>query len=164
MALPPPTTARITGTAGNARPRGTRLRSPTISWGHWRGRIQWALVAHGGGISNNTTAYIEGGDCECGGETRTAENQTRMEGATECLGSLGRSVSTHKCEIPTAQNIRGSLVVFPRSNAARHGGLAGDDSGDFRTCGIGAFPIPKQTLPVQNRNVVSTMRSFSITR
>lgn len=41
-------------------------------------------------------------------------------------------VSTYKCEIPTAQNIRGSLVVFLRSNAARHGVLVGDDSGDFR--------------------------------
>lgn len=67
----------------------------------------------------------------------------QMDGATEYLGSLGRSVSTHKCEIPTAQNIRGSLVVFPRSNAARHGVLAGDDSGDFRILRNRGICFPK---------------------
>lgn len=47
LALPPSATAGVTGPAGNARPRGTRLRSPaSISWGRGRGRIHWALVGH----------------------------------------------------------------------------------------------------------------------
>lgn len=63
---------------------------------------------------------------------------------------LGRSVSTTKV-IPTAQNIRGSLVVFPTGpmqlDMGYWLGMTRETTGFY---GIGAFAIPKRMLPVRN--------------
>ena len=120
-ALPPPTTASITGPVGNARPRGTRLASPAVSWRCRRGSIhwQWTLVAHEGGLSNNKqcahsywtrgTVYGRRRNTHCGGSDL-------MEGGgrdrpTPCAGWVV-SVST-KREIPTGPEHPGFPSRFP---------------------------------------------------
>lgn len=83
----------------------------------------------------------------------TAEKSGQKgRGATEGLGWLGRSVQCPQLKaIPTAQNIRGSLVGFPpgpmQLDMGYWLGMTRETSGFY---GIGAFAIPKRMLLVRN--------------